>query len=72
MASLKVGDVVQMESAPKGSKRTYEIQTVERNGMVTVNGLTGMFAQHIFVLADPKVSRSDVDEFARRVRGPKP
>ena len=66
----KVGDAVrfvhQIASGP-----TYRVNAVDRDGMVSIDGMTGFFGAHLFVEQSPKVTRSDVDEFSRKVRGPK-
>jgi hypothetical protein len=66
----KVGDSVrfahQLASGP-----TYRITGFAPDGMVTLDGLPGEYAPHLFVEQSPKVTRSDVDEFSRKVRGPK-
>lgn len=66
----KVGDRVRFAHMPSGPVHTVTaIETVVDQPMVEVSGMTGQFASHLFLAAAPDLTRSQVDEFSRRISG---
>src|SRR6202034_207884 len=66
----EVGDRVCFAHMQNGPVHTVTaICFVVGQPMVEVSGMSGQFAAHLFILAEPSVTRSQVDEFSRRASG---